>query len=275
MNKHILWFCFILLLAACHKDIAPEPCTDPLDPNCVNYHPCNGQEPTSADFFIYENPPVSIPTWVQWKTYDTDTAYAATAFYAKQAGASRYEWWIGSETQPRFGWKQSVIFPSGRATYRIRLIVHKTPNLACNPTDDGVDTVDRYFTRLKNTDVHLLPYFGHHVGVSTEFPDSMLHISIIDTITSPGHWDGWHTAIVGINPCIVYGFGGVGGFRQIMNGGGIGSSVTFPDGSTNPSCNIQRIYVWCPPKTDSIYISYQRTLAQPMYHFRGRRIRSL
>jgi hypothetical protein len=272
MKKQLLFISFILLITACRKDIAPEPCTDPLDPNCVTYHPCNGQDPTSADFFIYENPPVSIPTWVQWKTYDTDTAFTSTTFYAKQSDASRYEWWIGSETQPRFGWKQSVIFPSGRATYRIRLIVHKTPNLACNPTDKGIDTVDRYFTRLKNTDVHLLPYFGHHVGVSTEFPDSMLHISIIDTITRPGHW---HTAVVGINPCIVYGFGGVGGFRQIENEGGIGSIVSFPDGTNNPSCNLKKIYVWCPPKTDSIYISYQRTLTQPIYQFRGRRIRSL
>jgi hypothetical protein len=274
MKKQIFLITCILALAACEKDIAPEPCQNPLDPNCVTYHPCNGQDPTSADFFIYEDPPVNgVPSWVKWKTYDTDTSYVSVSFFAKQAGASRYEWWIGTETQPRFGWKQSIRFPNERNTYRIRLIVHKTPNLTCNPADNGIDTVDRYFTRLLGgRDLHLRPDFGHHVGVSSEFPDSMLHISIFDTIPRPGDW---FTAIKGINPCIVYGYGGTGGFRQTMSGGGIGSVVDFPDGTRSPSCNIQRIYVWCPPKTDSIYISYQRTNDQPMYHFKGRRIRPL
>jgi hypothetical protein len=272
MKKQILWITCILALAACQKDIAPEPCQNPLDPNCVTYHPCNGQDPTSADFFIYEDPPISVPRWLQWKTYDTDTSYVSVSFYAKQAGASRYEWWIGTETQPRFGWKQSIRFPNERSTYRIRLIVHKTPNLTCNPADNGIDTVDRYYTKISNWDFNLRPEFGHHMGVSNEFPDSVMNISIIDTLYNPP----WNiAAIKGINPCIVYGYGGRGGFRQMMNGGGIGSVAYFPDGTRSPSCNIQRIYVWCPPKTDSIYITYQRTNAQPMYHFKGRRIRPL
>lgn len=53
MKQPFILFIFLsLLFYACRKDTAQEPCTDPLNPDCVNYKPCNGTQPITADFDI-------------------------------------------------------------------------------------------------------------------------------------------------------------------------------------------------------------------------------
>jgi hypothetical protein len=149
MNKHILWFCFILLLAACRKDIAPEPCTNPLDPNCVTYHPCNGVQPVTADFEMWYGDALLGQNGI-WVVQDSVFPPGEILFKAKLNGA-QYQWILGLDTEtvkqdyrifrPRF-FKDSSIF----GTYYNTLTVWKTPNLSCYPNEQAMARLTRSIT---------------------------------------------------------------------------------------------------------------------------------
>jgi hypothetical protein len=147
MKKQILWITCILALAACEKDIAPEPCQNPLDPNCVTYHPCNGVQPVTADFEM-------------WRVYysagklvyvEQDSVFpeGLISFKAKLNGAT-YKWQLGLDT---VNVKQvERYFNSPRndssmwGTYYNTLTVWKTPDSNCFPNDKPTSTLTRSIT---------------------------------------------------------------------------------------------------------------------------------
>lgn len=145
----LLSFLAIGLLTACRKDIAPEPCTDPLNPNCVNYHPCNGTQAVTADFEMW----YFGPALNQKIHEDSIFPPGAILFVAKLRDAN-YKWLIGNDTvtvqqdyrifNGRFPGDSSIY-----GTYKNTLTVRKTPNISCYPNDLAVDERIRKITIVR------------------------------------------------------------------------------------------------------------------------------
>jgi hypothetical protein len=178
-----------MALVACEKDIAPEPCQNPLDPNCVNYHPCNGQEPTSAAFTMEEV--VNAPT-NGWPTldrivYDTDTCSRWNNFIVFTCTQKADSiWWIFDDTEMRPEWQQKQSFsirfgsPGGPLQteperVKITCVVKNNKPNPCFPDDNGIDTFTRYMVYMPWWQ---MGFIGTFRGSLTHNPDSMFDLEI-------------------------------------------------------------------------------------------------
>jgi hypothetical protein len=149
MKKQILLITCIMALAACRKDIAPEPCTDPLDPNCVTYHPCNGVQPVTADFEMWYGDAL-LGQNGRWVVQDSVFPPGEILFKAKLNGA-QYQFILGLDTEtvqqdyrifrPRF-FKDSSIY----GIYYNTLTVWKAANLSCYPNEQAMARLTRSIT---------------------------------------------------------------------------------------------------------------------------------
>jgi len=149
MKKQLLLITCILALAACRKDIAPEPCQNPLDPNCVNYHPCNGLQPVTADFEMWYGDHL-LDRNGRWVVQDSVFPPGDILFKAKLNGA-QYQFVLGLDTVTeqqdyrRFVksfWNDTSIY----GTYYNTLTVWKTPNLSCYPNEQAMAQLTRSIT---------------------------------------------------------------------------------------------------------------------------------
>jgi hypothetical protein len=147
MKKQLLLITCILALAACEKDIAPEPCQNPLDPNCVTYHPCNGVQPVTADFEMW-----SVYYSAGKLVYvEQDSVFpeGLISFKAKLNGAT-YKWQLGSDTvnvkQVERYFNSPMRDSSMWGTYYNTLTVWKTPDSNCYPNDKPTATLTRSIT---------------------------------------------------------------------------------------------------------------------------------
>ena len=137
-------------------------CDDPSNPECRNYDPCYVQGPVSAEFSMWEKAGLGWPEALP--IHRSVSARNRLILRAEQELDS-YEWYIGDEAEPRTGPEVVVSFgwvPRGRIP--IRLIARGEPNLACDPDDDGIDTVDKEVFVLDFED---LPIAGRYRGRHT------------------------------------------------------------------------------------------------------------
>lgn len=98
-------FYYLLLLAliwtGCQDD-DDNTCCDPTNPECANYDPCFGKEPTAA--FKMRGTSVGFPVSENLVAEWCDTIFnSGVEFMADMEDADVYEWYIGTETEPRFG----------------------------------------------------------------------------------------------------------------------------------------------------------------------------
>lgn len=111
--KEILKIFFLLLLIAllavgCQED-DENTCCDPTNPECPNYDPCYNIEPT-ADFKM-RGTSVAFMTPENLQAEWCDTILnSGVEFKAEMENADSYEWYIGTETEPRFGRSFKVSF---------------------------------------------------------------------------------------------------------------------------------------------------------------------
>lgn len=120
---------------------------DSSNPDCPNYiepapDPCLGIDPISADFIIEERVAITIDEF-----RETNTVFAGylVRLSAKQPGL-QYQWQIGQDT-----YTDSVVtfvFPESAigGSYPMTLITQGSPNLECNPSDNGLDTITKYIS---------------------------------------------------------------------------------------------------------------------------------
>jgi hypothetical protein len=98
-----------ITLAACKKD--DDTCSDPTNPDCENYDPCHGNEPTAA--FKMRSTSVGFTTPENLQAEWCDTIYrSGVEFRADMEGASSYEWQIGDDSTIRTGKTIQVGFSS-------------------------------------------------------------------------------------------------------------------------------------------------------------------
>lgn len=178
MKKTVITFICIaasmLLLQNCKG--RDEDCNDPSNPKCSNYNPCFGKKETSAAFYMYESPNTlfTFPAWldIKWTLLDSDTSVlGGLIFRAMQENAVEYQWWVGTEVNPRFGREIQIDFGSSKIPKRIRLIVKSNPDNNCFPNDDGIDTVDRMLYFLEDP-CNNYPLKGKWEGAFKDNPDS-------------------------------------------------------------------------------------------------------
>jgi hypothetical protein len=138
----------ILSLTTCKKDIAPEPCNDPLDPNCINYHPCNGVQPITADFDMW----YYVPGLDLFIEQDSVFPPGTILFKAKLNNAA-YLWLLGKDTERVQSDYRVFDNNPGQPNdtsiygkYYNTLTVNKTPNKNCHPNDAAVATLTRSIT---------------------------------------------------------------------------------------------------------------------------------
>jgi len=97
-----------LLWAGCKKDDEEE-CCDPTNPLCANYDPCFGIDPTAEFRMRGTLPSFVVPENFQAEWCDT-IFREGVEFMANMENADSYEWYIGTETEPRFGRSLKINF---------------------------------------------------------------------------------------------------------------------------------------------------------------------
>ena len=122
----------VLITAACCKD----KCSDPANPDCGNYDACYGKKSTSAAFTIEEQ--------VSERFFETDTVGGNNLVrFTANEEADSYMWYLGSEIITTKSFLRKG-FPRNQ-TLTVTLVVKRTPNTTCFPSDKGVDSVTRSF----------------------------------------------------------------------------------------------------------------------------------
>jgi hypothetical protein len=244
-------------------------CIDPRNPECENYNPCIDAKPVSAAFYMYEESDFmsSDPNWVN---YDTDSSVTPKVrFTALEPNAQEYIWYIGTEIQPRTGKSVLVDFAGSLTPKRIRLIIKKSPNTKCFPTDNGIDTVDRMLYFVDRNDTSLMPMIGNFRGVSTKNPQETITVQIGYYFKSGTRY----TTFAGFNDCTAYVSGGVLGFR-LYTPWEVDERAYLPGGILTERCNLFDVICRLPDNTDSIYVNYKQwSKDSTLYQFRGIKIR--
>jgi hypothetical protein len=247
-----------------------DPCQDPRNPECENYNPCLDAKQVSARFHIYEYSQFHSldPNWVN---YDTDTSVmSGIVFNALETNAQSYTWYIGNETQPRSGPSVTIDFSNNRTPKRIRLIVHKEPNLRCFPNDDGIDTVDRMLYFVNYLDTANIPVLGTFKGVSNRNPNQEMTIKIGFHKWASG--SSYHRFISGLNGCKAYNSSGILGFR-LFTPWEVNMRSFLPNGELTPPCTLFNVICRSPENTDSIYVQYKPDgRDSALYLFKGVKI---
>ncbi|MGV3597098.1 MAG: hypothetical protein ACO1PI_04470 [Bacteroidota bacterium] len=123
-----------------------EKCQDPTNPECENYDPCNGEKPVMAEIVLSQRAEPSS-SGVLGKLYLNEGGDVfprmQIRFHCPLEGA-KYTWTLGAETITEQTFERNF-FTVPYGVYTVKLIVEKTPNTNCYPSDDGFDTVIKTF----------------------------------------------------------------------------------------------------------------------------------
>lgn len=143
--KFYFFILAIMIVISCSR--CKEECMDSSNPDCPNYidpipDPCLGVNPISADFIIEQRLIISNDEF-----RETNTVFGCIGcgvrVRAKQPGL-QYQWQIGqdiyTDSVVNFVFSEDAV----GGTYPITLITQGTPNLECNPNDNGLDTIVKY-----------------------------------------------------------------------------------------------------------------------------------
>jgi hypothetical protein len=155
-----------------------EECDDASNPECPNYvapvDPCSGLSPVSADFTISARASSAGAGYhkiieIDGKVYSNKLVI----LHALEEGAS-YKWVLGLDTI--YDQSYEFTFPDNfiGQTIPIKLIVTKTPNSACFPQDNGMDTLIQYMQVIDGCDAS---YQGVYYGAWDDAPLDSFYMS--------------------------------------------------------------------------------------------------
>jgi hypothetical protein len=149
MKRSILLSFSLLLIAACCKE--EEECTDPTNPNCVNYDPCYGLEKPSAAFIMEEG------GRLEWQDGQLVPRFFASdvfiggnvRFRSELTNLNEYKhtWYVGTETFTKVSETPGRNFTAVPRpnTITISHVIEYEPDLSCFPNDGGRDSVSQTF----------------------------------------------------------------------------------------------------------------------------------
>ncbi len=160
----------LLAIGSCKKEEPePCPCTDPSNPECVNFDPCYGAELPSAKFkmtdgFLHNG------EYISWED-DIFRGFQIDLSSDLSAKKFQHTWYIGSEVfytqNPPSRRYESVSRP---ATITVSHVIRYEPDTLCFSDDDGYDSVAQSFYLIKRWDE--LGTYGSFRGVIDNETDS-------------------------------------------------------------------------------------------------------
>lgn len=157
----ILFFSGVLVIIGCD-------CDDPTDPKCSNYDPCYEVTEVKANFNFYEG---IGDTLIQ-----SDTVLNLFVVFKAEGEYDKVKWKIGDDAR-EFTEEQFSLAFRDTGTYKVTLMVERTPNKSCFPNDDGLDTLVKYFTRVKGLgDNH--PIIGDYHGYLESNPEDTFTVNV-------------------------------------------------------------------------------------------------
>lgn len=174
----VVSFAFFILNSCCKE------CTDPNNPDCENYDPCNNSKPANADFTINEQ--INATDFY----YETDTIYRVNGtLFKPKYEADSITWILGSETV-----HQQELYRRGypEGWIEVTMIAKMNPS-ACLTEEQRIDTVTKQFFVLPSpgsSDSNITkasPWWGTWEGYNTDEPNDKFTVSwgYIDGNPSP------------------------------------------------------------------------------------------
>ena len=145
------------LLSACKGKQDPDPCAK--------------QQPTTADFVMYEELGYETNHGRVSRRYEVDTVAASgmegVTFAARDTTALKYEWTFGND--PRVFTQRNVFLTFNQAygPVAVKLRVTKQPNTACFPADNGTATAQKTLVVLTRQQA---PLYGSYEGYNLSNP---------------------------------------------------------------------------------------------------------
>lgn len=135
----------LVFLSDCKPD--KNDCFDPTNPACVNYDPCYGQKPVTADINISQRVKNFGTDSLSRLYFEDDTIFPHSQIrFSCPLNGAKYTWTLGAETLSNQTFERSffgVNVPFGE--YSVKLVVEKGANKNCFPTDNGMDTITKKF----------------------------------------------------------------------------------------------------------------------------------
>lgn len=160
-------------------------CFDETNPDCVNYDPCAGKEEFKPHFKMYDaishwsGERLSLPGSNAINNYimiEGDTLLTTRVFFIAPEEYDSVWWLIGAEANFRKGKGIQIYFEDEYPeNLPIIMIGKRTPNKACFPNEQAIDTVRRYLTLLPRTTTKVI---GQWVGAYDTHPLDSFEINI-------------------------------------------------------------------------------------------------
>lgn len=166
----------LALLSDCKKD--PQPA-----------NPCAGKQLPKADFILAEK--------LVWEDsyFETDKInWVRDLFLRGPDGYKTYVWQVGTNMNWSTQKNAKVSFDKAEGKLKVRLIATREPMLECFPSDDGIDTVEKWIDVIENTfnKEWISPLQGSWEGKSSQYGDDIYTISFVskDSLSSlPEYWN--------------------------------------------------------------------------------------
>jgi hypothetical protein len=198
MNRLVWLVLSIIIVFGCNH--CKDECDDSTDPNCPNYqepiNPCDGVFATSAQFSMMQSPNINGVPPDTLITFYRECVIMKPITLRAHLNDCSYHWIIGANDY----YTQEVSF-NFSSTYvdqqiPITLIVSRTPNTACFPEDDGLDTVSKI----------IIPKYGCEAAIWGKYygawEDSPLDSFVIELVNDPNDWPncGDQVKFINLNP---------------------------------------------------------------------------
>jgi hypothetical protein len=187
MKNYLIYFLgFGLLLAACKKE---QPRMSSLEEDCS----CVDEVSAGFKMGQYGSNSVVPKNFIETDTIHMYVDYefgdpnyyslisTQVSFIADVKNAISYQWQVGNNGIQQTTESFTLTFGDTIGTIPVTLIVHAKPNLICNPTDDGYDTITKYLTIKHFKD---FPLRGKYEGYNTLNP-TLKYVVEVDTFKDP------------------------------------------------------------------------------------------
>jgi hypothetical protein len=187
MKNYLIYFLgFGLLLGSCKKE---QPRMSSLEEDCS----CVDEVSAGFKMGQYASNSVIAKNFIETDTIHMYINYGwgdpnyyqlistRVNFIADVKNAISYQWQVGNNVIQQSTESFTLTFGDTIGTIPVTLIVHAKPNLICNPTDDGYDTITKFLTIKHFKD---FPLRGKYEGYNTLNP-STKYVVEIDTFRNP------------------------------------------------------------------------------------------
>ncbi len=156
-----------------------------LTTGCPRHHP-DDPKPDPCAALVAR--PLSISFIERFGTPTPDTANSGQDITFEAAGRyyTSWRWKIGTDPREQTGQRVSLYFrPTEFGRLTVQLIGTRAPNTACDPKDDGIDTVQRTLVLMPYAAIARAPILGRFHGYNLDAPRDTFTVRIFQAPRYP------------------------------------------------------------------------------------------